>query len=110
LTYALFAPLSTETTWHGRTSRPQRYIRRACGYRSPVIYVGSNRGLVDTLPANCNGQSDLQTVMTHEWGHSYGLGHEMSGPDEVMYPSRPTCQAGLRRHLGEGDYDGMSAL
>ena len=74
------------------------------------IYVGSNRGLVDTLPANCNGQSDLQTVMTHEWGHSYGLGHEFSGPDEVMYPSRPTCQAGLRRHLGEGDYDGMSAL
>ncbi len=74
------------------------------------IYIGSNRGLVDTLPNPCNGKTDLQTVVTHEWGHSYGLAHEYSGPDEVMYPYTGTCQGGLRRHLGEGDYDGMSAL
>ena len=74
------------------------------------IYIGSNRGIVDTLPSNCSASLDLQTIMTHEWGHSYGLAHETSGPDEVMYPNKPYCQAGLRRHLGEGDYDGMSAL
>jgi hypothetical protein len=74
------------------------------------MYIGSNRGIVDTLPANCSGKLDLQTIVTHEWGHSYGLAHETSGPDEVMFPNKPYCQPGLRRHLGEGDYDGMAAL
>jgi hypothetical protein len=76
------------------------------------IYVGSNVGMVDTLPSNCASAGDLdldlQTIVTHEWGHAYGLAHETSGPDEVMYPFKNYCQ--LRRHLGEGDYDGMASL
>lgn len=76
------------------------------------IYLGSNVGMVDSLPSNCSsaGDSDLdlQTIVTHEWGHAYGLAHETSGPDEVMYPYKSYCQ--LRRHLGEGDYNGMSSL
>lgn len=76
------------------------------------IYLGSNVGMVDSLPSNCSSAGladlDLQTIVTHEWGHSYGLAHETSGPDEVMYPNKSYCQ--LRRHLGEGDYDGMASI
>ena len=72
------------------------------------IYLGSNVYLVDSLPSNCTYQEDLQTIVTHEWGHAFGLAHESSGPDEVMYPTRPWCT--LRRHLGNGDWVGIASL
>jgi hypothetical protein len=72
------------------------------------IAAGNNRGIVDNLPANCVNKQDLQTLMTHEWGHALGLAHEFSGPDEVMYPTRDACT--LRRKLGKGDYGGMSGM
>ncbi len=71
------------------------------------IYLGSNVDMVDSF-SNCRYQEDLQTIVTHEWGHAFGLAHESSGPDEVMYPTRPWCQ--LRRHLGNGDYVGIDSL
>jgi matrixin len=75
------------------------------------IYLGSNVRLADTVdPANCNYAQDLQTLATHEWGHAFGLAHVTNSADsaEVMYPTRGWCE--LRRHLGEGDYNGMLAL
>jgi hypothetical protein len=76
------------------------------------IYLGSNVGMVDSLPSNCSSKHDkdldLQTIVTHEMGHAYGLAHETSGPAEVMYPYKAYCQQ--RRHLGEGDYNGMASL
>jgi hypothetical protein len=71
-------------------------------------YLGSNRSLVLSFPPNCSGKYDVETVMTHEWGHAYGLDHETSGPDEVMYTYTSACA--LRRHLGHGDYEGMANL
>jgi hypothetical protein len=71
--------------------------------------ISKGTGLVTTFPQPCNNSYyDLQTVMTHEWGHGYGLAHESSGPDEVMYPYVSPCA--LRRHLGKGDYNGMASL
>jgi hypothetical protein len=71
-------------------------------------YLGSNRGLVTSFSPFCTNKYDLETVMTHEWGHAYGLDHETSGPDEVMYTFTTACA--LRRHLGQGDYEGMANL
>lgn len=72
-------------------------------------YLGSNRSIVDSFPASCSVSEDLQSVMTHEWGHAYGLNHVGDADSaEVMYPTKFACQ--LRRHLGLGDYDGMDAL
>lgn len=71
-------------------------------------YLGSNRGLATSFSPMCGDRHDLQSVMTHEWGHSYGLDHEESGPHEVMYAFSSPCA--LRRHLGAGDYAGMANL
>jgi hypothetical protein len=70
--------------------------------------IGSNRRIVDSFPSKCHGLYDLQSIMTHEWGHAFGLAHETSGPDEVMYPVESPCH--LRRHLGGGDWSGMASL
>jgi hypothetical protein len=69
-------------------------------------YIGSNKGVVDSFPASCSNKYDLQSISTHEWGHVYGLAHETSGVDEVMYPTKFACE--LRRHLGRGDYNAMN--
>jgi hypothetical protein len=76
--------------------------------READIYIGSNKNIVDSFSSSCSGQLDLQSVVTHEWGHAFGLNHETSGTAEVMYPVSRTCQ--LRRHLGLGDYNGMKAM
>jgi hypothetical protein len=71
-------------------------------------YLGSNRGLATSFSPLCTDSYDLESVMTHEWGHAYGLDHESSGPDEVMYDFQTACA--VRRHLGQGDYAGMANL
>lgn len=73
-------------------------------------YLGSNRGLVTSYSPLCTDSYDLESVMTHEWGHAYGLDHVTSSADadEVMYEYSTACA--LRRHLGEGDYEGMASL
>ena len=73
------------------------------------IYIGSNVDIVGTLPANCTSNYDLQSVMTHEWGHAYGMEHETSGAYETMYPNSYLC-ATFARTLGEGDFNGMIKL
>ena len=72
------------------------------------IRIGANRGIVDTLPTPCTSSYDLETIMTHEWGHAYGLAHETGGADEVMYPFQNLC--GQRRRSGGGDWSGMFGL
>jgi hypothetical protein len=76
------------------------------------IYLGSNQGIVDNIPADCIdfGNRDLQTVATHEWGHAFGLNDVYSQTSSalVMFSPQPPCY--LRRHLGKGDYDGMAYL
>jgi hypothetical protein len=73
------------------------------------IYIGSNVGIVDTLPSGCFASYDLQGTVTHEWGHAFGMAHESSGPAETMYPYEPSCSTSWRT-LGNGDWHGMDNL
>jgi hypothetical protein len=71
-------------------------------------YIGSDQGVVDNLPAGCTDNFDLQTIMTHEWGHVFGLQHffnDTANSALVMYGEAVPCN--VRRHLGLGDYNGM---
>ncbi len=70
-------------------------------------YFGSNVGLVTSCPSS-GDKYDLESLATHEWGHSFGLDHA-TGVNEVMYPEAMPCPA-VRRHLGLGDWNGMDTL
>lgn len=61
-----------------------------------------------TSSAGCNNAYDLQGVMTHERGHTYGLGHVSGSGDQglTMYPSVRACDFSIRT-LGKGDLLGM---
>jgi hypothetical protein len=54
-------------------------------------------------------QYDLRNIATHEFGHTYGLGHAADGRWETMYPYGYTGET-LKWSLGAGDSDGVRAL
>jgi hypothetical protein len=73
------------------------------------IYIGSNRNIRVGVPSGCISAYDLESVVTHEWGHAFGMAHENSGQWETMYPTVDSCST-YWRTLGKGDTDGMLRL
>ena len=62
-----------------------------------------------TTPAGCRGAYDLTGVMTHERGHTFGLGHPSATTANrglTMYPSVAACDFSIRT-LGKGDLLGL---
>lgn len=62
-----------------------------------------------TSAAGCSNAYDLQGVMTHERGHTFGLGHPAATSANqglTMYPSVRPCDFSIRT-LGKGDLLGL---
>lgn len=63
----------------------------------------------DTAPPGCFDQFSLRGVVTHEFGHAFGLGHSPGNSCNLtMYPSIPPC-IDDRNDLGLGDVLGLEA-
>lgn len=59
--------------------------------------------------STCSYRFDLEAVMTHEWGHGYGLGHAEPYSEhrqQTMSPGITECST-FQRTLGRGDWTGM---
>jgi hypothetical protein len=56
-----------------------------------------------------NGKYDVQDVATHEFGHFYGLGEDMTDTTTTMFITSKPCQT-HKRTLTESDVTSMSAL
>lgn len=62
--------------------------------------------------AGCRGAYDLTGVMTHERGHTFGLGHPAATAANeglTMYPAVASCDFS-KRTLGKGDLSGLLAI
>jgi hypothetical protein len=74
------------------------------------IMIDTSKALVTRLPATCSDKWDFEGILTHEWGHAYGLGHTGSGhPDLTMQHTARACSP-YARTLGIGDWLGMRKM
>lgn len=62
-----------------------------------------------TATDDCEGQYDLQSVLTHEVGHLFGLGHDTEDSEATMYPSAGVCET-KKRDLDDSDLAGLEFL
>jgi hypothetical protein len=89
----------------------------ACTYAVSGEVVGAdvrmNSGKSWTVApgTNCSGKFDIESVMTHERGHTFGIGHVTGSThtELTMYESVPLCDTS-KRTLGKGDVVGLEVL
>jgi len=62
-------------------------------------------------PIACSGMFDLKSVVVHERGHTFGLGHvsQTTSAYQVMSPKTRACDISKRK-LNAGDLAGLTAL
>jgi hypothetical protein len=74
------------------------------------IMIDTSKALATRLPASCSRTWDFEGIVTHEWGHAYGLGHTGSGhPNLTMQHTAQPCSP-YARTLGLGDWLGMKKM
>lgn len=59
--------------------------------------------------SSCSNRYDIRSVMTHEAGHAFGLGHAPGAPNLTMYWQIEPCKSKLRT-LGKGDVNSLRTL
>jgi hypothetical protein len=57
----------------------------------------------------CSAKYDVASVVTHEIGHFFGLGEDMTDSNATMYYSTPFCNV-VKRHLKTDDVKAISSL
>jgi Matrixin len=70
--------------------------------------ISPSKVVVLHFPRPCSNRYDLQSLSTHEWGHSWGLGH-VRNDKLTMHHFLPPCSPAFRT-LGLGDWRGMRKL
>jgi hypothetical protein len=94
----------------------QDSLARACWWapggdlKSADIEISNRSGITwfSVKPDNCSNAYDLESVMTHEWGHVFGMAHvsEEKHGNLTMSTQTPSCKTSPRT-LGNGDWAGM---
>lgn len=89
----------------------QGVLAVTCTYFSSGVVLASDAAINTRFSwalsaRSCHNAYDLKGVMTHERGHTFGLGHSTADPGLTMYPSVRACDFS-KSTLGKGDLAGL---
>jgi hypothetical protein len=78
------------------------------------IKIDNNPSYLAAPPtSSCSNSYDVMALMTHEWGHAFGLGHTPEPAadhrQQTMNPYLTPCST-FQRTLGRGDWTAMTAV
>jgi hypothetical protein len=74
------------------------------------IMIDNSDRLSTNLPANCTDTWDFEGIVTHEFGHAYGMAHTGSGHANLTMQHEATPCSTYARTLGLGDWLGMRKM
>lgn len=102
--------------------RPPKVLASTCWYTSPHdgrnqlvqadIEIDNSDRKWTTIggSSNCDSEYDLESIITHEFGHFFGLGHTYTSIALTMYKYVPSKCTTAWRTLGRGDVLALEQL
>ncbi|HEX9891789.1 MAG TPA: matrixin family metalloprotease [Actinomycetota bacterium] len=96
--------LAVACVWYSTASRPYEVVESD-------VKLNRNYAWFTTRPVPCADRYDIQSVVAHERGHTFGLGHvsEADHAGQTMSTQGRPCSIS-ERTLGQGDVLGLEAL
>ncbi|WP_151081579.1 hypothetical protein [Nocardioides cynanchi] len=86
------------------------YLNRTGHMGAADIMLDTGKALTTKLPSPCTNQWDFEGIVTHEFGHAYGMGHTGSGHSHLTMQHAATPCSTYARTLGIGDWLGMKKM
>jgi hypothetical protein len=86
------------------------YLNRSGRMGAADIMIDTGHALATRLPSPCTDRWDLEGIVTHEFGHVYGLAHTGPGHDHLTMQHAAMPCSTYARTLGLGDWLGMKKM
>ncbi|HYH27589.1 MAG TPA: matrixin family metalloprotease [Actinomycetota bacterium] len=97
--------LAVACVWYSTTSRPWEVLE------SDVRISSGHFSFFVDRPVGCSNRFDLESILAHERGHTFGLGHVSEKDHGALTMSEKTSPCSTNaRTLGLGDVVGLEAL
>jgi hypothetical protein len=86
------------------------YLNRTGHMGAADVMIDTGNALTTHLPSPCTNKWDFEGIVTHEFGHAYGMAHTGPGHAHLTMQHAASPCSTYARTLGLGDWLGMKKM